>query len=354
MPEGTAARKIANKFAFSLAYSYLCTVMKKIVMLLMLLMTACHVQAEPQSDPRCIHFLGVPLEGHADSLRLQLKEMAFTEWGGSEDGEDIYFRGNYYGIRAKLTVSVQPLTPLVASAYVAVGPYRSKNLLSRNLVYFKHKLQEELGELTERDGAWYYLDDFGSVKLSVVDNEDGTRDIRVLYCTTAPFYKDALCMGLRGNVQEIVTDNPLAENPVERYLENGQTDNPDLTDREYDRYGYLVRAVMAEQKGHSVIEYTYDNQYRLIRRTLTNTEAGIRYVHDYTYTEEDEILTENQKVYDKTGVCVMTLNLRNNYLTHDSNGNWTANSLSLTYWEKDGRSQQSTAMQKRTISYWDD
>ena len=137
-------------------------------------------------------------------------------------------------------------------------------------------------------------------------------------------------------------------------MENGQTDNPDLTDREYDRYGYLARAVMAEQKGHSVIEYTYDNQYRLIRRTLTNTEAGIRYVHDYTYTEEDEILTENQKVYDKTGACVMTLNLRNNYLTRDSNGNRTANSLSLTYWEKDGRSQQSTAMQKRTISYWDD
>ena len=327
--------------------------MKRIVVIVTLLMLVIGVQAQPTTDPRCIAFMGLPLEGHADTLRLRLKDLQFTEWGGSEDGEDIYFRGNYYGIRSKVIISVMPLSVLVNQAYVTIGPYRSKNLLSRNLLYIKYKLEQDCGPLTERDGGWYYIDDFGSVKLSVVDNDDGTRDIRVLYCTTAPFYKDALCIGLRGNVQEIITENPLSENPVERYLENGQMDNPDLVNRQYNDYGYLIRAEMTEQQGHSLVEFSYDDQYRLIRRTLTNATAGIRYVNEYTYTDEDEILTQNQKVYDKTGTCIMTLNIRNNYLTRDENGNWTSNSISLTYWEKGGASQQSTAMQKRTISYWE-
>ena len=327
--------------------------MKKAVSIVLLAMLTMLLHAQLRSDPRCIHFLGLPLEGPADSLRQQLKALDFTEWGGSEDGEDIYFRGKYHGIRAKLMLSVIPLTDLVNTAYVTVGPYRSKGLLARNLSYFKYKLEQEYGSLSERNGSYYYLDSYGSVKLSVVDNDDGSRDIRVLYCTTSPFYKDALSTGLHGSVQEIVTDNPLSENPVERFLENGQKDNPDLQNRQYDRYGYLRRAEMAEQQGHSVIDYQYDEQYRLQRRTLTNAEAGIRYVHDYTYNDDGEILTENQRVYDKTGTCIMTLNMRNNYLTRDDNGNWTSNSLSLTYWEKGSLTQQSSALQKRTLSYWE-
>ncbi|MBR1547104.1 MAG: hypothetical protein IJ637_00035, partial [Prevotella sp.] len=291
--------------------------MTRLLLTAIVTMLAMGARAQLAGDPRCVRFMGMPLEGPADSVRVQLTAAGFTEWGGSEDGEDIYFRGKYYGIRAKLMVSVQPTTDLVGQAYVTIGPYRSKSLLNRNLSYFRIKLAEELGRLSERDGAYYYIDDYGSVKLSVYDNADGSRDIRVLYCATAPFYKDAMSVGLRGAVQEIVTDNPLAENPVERFLENGQRDNPDLVNRRYDRYGYLVHAEMAEQHGFSQVDYQYNEHYLLQRRTLTNSEEGIRYVNDYTYTEDGEILTEDQKVYDKTGLCIMSLNMRNNYLTRD-------------------------------------
>ena len=328
-------------------------VMKKLLVILSLVLLAVGLYAQPAADPRCVHFMGIALEGQADSLRQQLKALGYVEWGESDDGEDLYFRGKYYGIRAKLMVSLQPLTDLVASAYVTIGPYSSKGLLARNLSYFKLKVEQDYGPLTERNGAWYYIDDYGSIKLSVVESDDGSRDIRVFYSTTAPFYKDALSRGLRGSVQEIVTDNPLAEDPVERFLENGQTDNPDLVGRIYNRYGYLMRAEMQEQEGRSVVEYEYDEDYRLKRRTLTNREAGIRYVNDYTYNADGDLLTEHQKVYDKTGSCVMTLNMRNDYLTRDEQGNWTSNSLSLTYWEKDATTQRSTALQKRSISYWD-
>ena len=30
----------------------------------------------------------------------------------------------------------------------------------------------------------------------------------------------------------------------------------------------------------------------------------------------------------------MTITMRNNYLTRDQQGNWTSNSLNLSYWEK--------------------
>ena len=80
--------------------------------------------------------------------------------------------------------------------------------------------------------------------------------------------------------------------------------------------------------------------------------AGISYTHEYTYNENGEILTERQKVYQQEEL-IMTINLRNNYLTRDDQGNWTTNTLSLSYWEKGSQSQQSTVMQKRTIEYWE-
>ena len=327
--------------------------MRTVFTLLMLWCWAAGLWAQPKTDPRCISFMGIPLEGPVDSLRPRLKEVGFAEWGDSDDGEDHYFRGLFYGIRAKLMVSQTALSDFVSSAYITVGPYSTKSMLERNTKYFLYKLQQDYGEMVERDGAWYYMDDYGSVKFSIIDNDNGSRDIRVFFYPTAPFYKDALVAGLHGTPQEIVTDNPLAENPMERYFENGQIDNPDLINRRYDRYGYLISAEMREQEGHSNVEYTYDDRYRLKRRTLTNATAGIRYTHDYTYNEQDEVLTQNQKVYDKKGECVMTLNIRNDYLTRDDNDNWTTNSLTITYWEKGSTTQQSTAIQKRTISYWD-
>ncbi len=322
-------------------------------MLLMLCCWALALSAQAKTDPRCIAFMGIPLEGPVDSLRPRLKEAGFSEWGSSDDGEDHYFRGQFYGIRAKLTLSQTALSDFVSSASITVGPYSTKSMLERNTKYFLYKLGQDYGEMVERDGAWYYMDDYGSVKFSILDNANGSRDIRVFFYPTAPFYKDALVGGLHGTPQEIVTDNPLVENPVERYFENGQTDNPDMVNRHYDRYGYLLSADINEQEGKSHVEFTYDDNYMLRRRTLTNDAAGIRYTHDYTYNDQGEVLTQQQKVYDKKGECVMTLNIRNQYLTRDDNDNWLTNSLSITYWEKGSTTQQSTALQKRTITYWD-
>ena len=93
--------------------------MKKILTLLGLLLTLA-IHAQSQRDPRSIHMMGIPVEGPIDSLRQALATADFAEWGQSDDGEDYYFRGNFYGIRAKLMVSITPETRLVNSAYVTI------------------------------------------------------------------------------------------------------------------------------------------------------------------------------------------------------------------------------------------
>lgn len=325
--------------------------MNKIILIFTLLFVSLGLHAE--GDPRSLQFMGIPLEGHIDSLRPRLLASEFIEWGGSEDGEDLYFRGKFYGIRAKLLISISTETRMVRSALITIGPYSTKSMLEKNHQYFLYKLQKDYGEFSQRNDAWYYMDDFGSIKVSIADNDNGSRDIRVFYYPTSAYYKDALTQGLHGPVQEVVTENAVAEDQFMRFSENGQIENPDLINREYDRYGYLQRAQMTEKDGHSDVEYAYDSRYRLIRRTLVNKTANIRYINEYTYNEQGEIMSQSQKVYDKTGLCVMTINMHNNYLTRDDNGNWTSNSLSLTYWEKGSQSQQTTVLQKRTIEYWE-
>jgi hypothetical protein len=160
-------------------------------------------------------------------------------------------------------------------------------------------------------------------------------------------------MGLHGPVQEIVTENALSEDQFMRFSQDGQLEQPDLTQRHYDRYGYLVSAQMTEQEGHSDVTYQYDSHYRLVRRTLVNEAANIRYIHEYTYNERDEIASQSQKVF-KGDECVLTLNMHNTYMTRDDEGNWTTNSLSLSYWEKGSQSQQTTVLQKRTLAYWEE
>jgi len=130
-------------------------------------------------------------------------------------------------------------------------------------------------------------------------------------------------------------------------------ENPDLTNRQYDRFGYLRSAQMTEQTGHSIVEYEYDESYRLKRRILNNPEAGISYINEYVYNEQGEIASQSQKVYDKNKECILTITMHNNFLTRDDYGNWTSNSLSFTYWEKGQQSQHSTTLQKRTMTYWD-
>lgn len=319
---------------------------------LILLLTAT-VAMLAQGDLRSLRMMGVALEGPVDSVRQRLLAADFHEWGASDDGEDFYFRGNYYGIRAKLLVSTSAQTHLVTSAYVTVGPYSTEKMLERNKQYFLYKLQQECGEMVQRDGAWTWLGNYGSVKLSVVDNDNGSRDIRVLYLPVGAFYKDAVSIGLRGHVQEVVTENAVAEDQFMHFDEDGKLENPDLVDREYDGYGYLRKGRMAEKEGHTDVEYVYDSLCRLVRRTLTNQQAGIRYINEYTYNTDDEVVSQNQKVFDGEE-CVMVINMHNSYLTRDDRGNWTSNSLTLSYWEKGSQSQQSTVLQKRTLSYWEE
>lgn len=327
--------------------------MKKISFIIILQMLCLLICAEPKGDPRSISLMGIPVEGPIDSLRLSLAAAQFAEWGQSDDGEDFYFRGNFYGFRSKLMVSVAPETKMATSAYVTIGPYSTQKMLDKNLQYFLYKLQKDHGNFSQRDDSWFYIDDFGSIKLSVVDNENGSRDIRVLYLPSVAYYKDALSMGLHGDIQEVVTENAVAEDQFMHFHGNGQIENLDLIDRVYDRYGYLLRARMKEKEGFSTIEFTYDDSYRLIKRILTNEEAGISYVNSYTYNDQDEVLTQHQKVFDKKGDCIMTINMSNNYITRDDNGNWTSNSLSLTYWEKGSATQNTTVLQRRTLTYWE-
>ena len=327
--------------------------MKKISFIIILQILVLQVCAQPKGDPRSISLMGIPIEGPIDSLRQSLVAAQFAEWGQSDDGEDYYFRGNFYGFRSKLMVSVAPETKMVTSAYVTIGPYSTQKMLDKNLQYFFYKLQKDHGTFSQRDDSWFYIDDFGSIKLSVVDNENGSRDIRVLYLPTVAYYKDALSMGLRGDIQEVVTENAVAEDQFMHFHGNGQIEDLDLIDRVYDRYGYLLRARMKEKEGFSTIEYIYDDNYRLTKRTLTNEEAGISYVNSYTYNDQDEVLTQHQKVFDKNGECIMTINMSNNYITRDDNGNWTSNSLSLTYWEKGSATQNTTVLQRRTLTYWE-
>ena len=327
--------------------------MKKILTFILFWSTLLTATAQPRTDPRSIHVAGVPIEGPLDSVRTSLKAADFAEWGQSDDGEDYYFRGNFYGFRAKLMLSIAVETRFVTSAYVTIGPYSTPKMLEKNLQYFLYKMQKDYGEFSRRDDTWYYMDDFGSIKMSVNQKENGSREIGILFLNTAPYYKDALCMGLRNGVQEVGTENAVAEEQFMHFSGHGQLENPDLTEREYDRYGYLRRAKMTEKDGFSLVEYSYDDSYRLTQRTLTNETAGIRYVNDYTYNDRDEILTQQQKVYDRNKECIMTINMRNNYMTRDDNGNWSSNSMNLTYWEKGNKTQQVTVLQKRTLTYWE-
>lgn len=307
------------------------------------------------TDTRCADFLGVPMEGPVETFTEGLKTKGFVEWGVSDDGTDLYFRGDYYGLRSKLVVSIDEKTRFVESALVTVGPYRTVALHNRNFSYFRLKLTEDYGEMSERnDGSCYAMTDYGIVKLSTVESDDGARTIHVFYYNSVAFYKDASSKGFKGSVQEVITENAVAEEAMESYTKDGKLVNNELEERQYDSYGYLQTAKKKEPSGYfSTITYTYDDAHRLVRRTLINETEGIRYVNEYTYNDRDEVVKESQKVFDKNSECILSIYMENHYTTHDEAGNWTTNNLKLKYWEKDARVQEVTTVQKRTISYWE-
>jgi hypothetical protein len=304
-------------------------------------------------DTRCLRLLGIPLEGPVDSVASKLHRQGFTDWGTSSDETELHFRGSYYGIRCKLIVSCDAKTRFVTSAYITIGPYGSKTLFNRNFIYYKNKLTEEYGEMSERNGAWYYIGEYGMVKLSDSENETGAHDIKVFLFCTAPYYKDVLNLGLHGNVMEVVTENPVAEEPMMHFEPDGRLMQADMTERNYSVYGYLTKAAMLEQSGEkSLVDFLYDDEGRLVKRTLTNKATGIRSVNEYFYNDDDEIERQVQRVYDKQERPLLSITMRNSYSDYDENDNWTKNHLSLTYWDQDNGTQQAEVEQVRTISYY--
>ena len=305
-------------------------------------------------DSRCLDIMGVPLEG-PDSVFLPALESVGFERVIFEDDEPYtyYFHGNYFGIKADLVVEADEKTKLLSTALVTSGPYRTFALFDRNNRYFLLKLQRQYGNFDAKgDGSLHTMTNLGYIKISNTLHDDKSRTIKVFYLNTTPYYKDAINMGLKGSVQEVITENPVAENGIEHFDPQGRSTGSDIIDRHYSATGYLVSAAMLEPTGaKSQLSYEYDEQNRLVKRTLKNTKENIRSVNEYSYNSDDEIKQQTQKVFDKNNECIMSITMKNNYTAHDDEGNWTTNELKLMYWEKDRQPQNMTVTQTRTISY---
>ncbi len=302
--------------------------------------------------------MGVPLEGPEFVFIKALKTAGFEQTAAAEDDEPdtYYFTGDFYGIKSKLMVSVDSKTKLLSEAMVTCGPYRTREMFDRNQKYLLLKLQREWGDFDAKgDGSLYKLTDYGYIQQSTIFGDDGTYTIRYYYLNSSPYYKDAANMALRGFVQEVITENPVAEEAIVHFNEQGKIDGPELVDRVYNEYGYLQSAAMVEQTGEkSLLTYEYDDDFDLIRRTLVNASTGIRSVNEYKYNGSHEITQQSQKVFDNQNECVVSINMKHDVEERDDTGNWTKNKMSLTYWEKGQRAQIVTVNQLRTISYWDE
>lgn len=310
-----------------------------------------------ETDSHCLDIMGVPLEGPDSVFIPALTSMGFERVVSEDDEPDTYyFRGPYYGIKADIIASVDEKTKLLSTVLVTSGPYRTFALFDRNNRYFLLKLQRQYGNFTAKgDGSLHTMTDQGYIKLSNTLHENKSRTIKVFYMNTTPYYKDGINMGLRGNVQEVITENPVAENGIEHFDPQGRNTGTDLIDRQYSPTGYLLSAAMLEPTGaKSLITYEYDEGNRLTKRTLTNATEGIRSVNEYSYNSDDEIKQQTQKVFDKNNECIVSITMKNDYTAHDDVGNWTTNELKLMYWEKNRQPQNISVTQKRTISYWEE
>ncbi len=217
---------------------------------------------EPQykgpQDSRCIDIMGVPLEG-PDSVFVPAIESIGFERVVSEDDEPntYYFRGDYYGIKANLVIESDEKTKLLSTALVTSGPYRTYALYDRNNRYFLLKLQRQYGNFEAKgDGSLHTMTNLGYIKISNTLHDDKSRTIKVFYLNTTPYYKDAINMGLKGSVQEVITENPVAENGIEHFDPQGKSTGTDLIDRVYSPTGYLLSAAMLEPTGaKSLIDF---------------------------------------------------------------------------------------------------
>lgn len=311
------------------------------------------------TDTRCISVMGVPLEG-PDSVFIPALEEAGLTQTYPEDAETgtYYFAGDFYGIKSNVMVSVDEKTGLLSSALFICGPYRTRELYERNQKYLLGKLQREWGNFKAKgdgSGALYLLNDYGYIQQTTPLHEDGSHSIRYIYLNSAPYYKDAANMGLKGLVQEVITENPVAESDINHFDETGRLSADDLVDRQYNKAGYLVSASMLEQGGgKSRLTYEYDSDNCLVKRTLINPSSGIRSVNEYRYNTSFEIIQQSQKVFNQNNECVLSITMKNDLSERDDNDNWTENTMQLTYWEKGQRTQIAQVKQTRVISYWDE
>ena len=309
------------------------------------------------ADAKCISIMGVPLEGPDSVFLPALEGAGFTQVQQQEPEPDTYYlEGDFYGIKSSMMVTVNEKTKLLSDAVVTCGPYRTRDLYDRNQKYLLGRLQREWGNFSAKgDGSLYMLNSYGYIRQSTGLDEEGRHSIRYYYLNTSPYYKDAANMGLKGLVQEVITENPVTENDIEHFSETGQLENDDLIDREYDSRGYLISAAMREQTGgKSRLTYEYDSDGCLVKRTLVNATSGLRSINEYRYNTSYEIIQQSMKAFNKKNECIVSISMKNDLQERDDNDNWTVNKMQLTYWEKGQRTTIQTVEQRRTISYWDE
>jgi len=334
--------------------------MRKIGLLLVMLLLASVnllAQKEVDTDAKCISLMKVPLEGPDSVFVPALTAVGFVEQHPEEKEPDTYyFTGDFYGIKSNLEVCVDEKTKLLSDVTVTCGPYRTHDLFDRNRKYLLGKLQREWGDFSAKgDGSLYLLNDYGYIQQSQLFDAEGTKTIRYFYLNSSPYYKDAANMGLKGQVQEVITQNPVMEEEMLHFEVTGQLSQDDLVDRQYNKHGYLVSASMLEKDGgKSELTFEYDSDNCLVKRTLVNPATGIRSVTDYRYNTDFEIIQQSYKAFNKDNECVISYTMKNDLSERDDTGNWTANKAQLTYWEKDQRTQIITVNQTRVISYWDE
>lgn len=332
---------------------------KKYALILLMLLLTMTVWSEDFTDAKCISVNGVPMEGPDSVFIPAMKDAGFVQtFPEDAEADTYYFTGDFYGIKSNVMISVDDRTKFLSSALFTCGPYRTRELYERNQKYLIGKLQREWGNFKAKgdgSGALYLLNDYGYIQQTTPLHDDGSHSIRYFYLNSTPYYKDAANMGLKGQVQEVITENPVAENDINHFDTTGMLVTDELVDRRYNKAGYLVSASMIEKDGgKSHLTYEYDSDDCLVKRTLINPATGIRSVNEYHYNTSYEITQQSQKVFNKDNECVLSITMKNNLSGRDDNDNWTQNTMQLTYWEKGARTQIIQVKQTRVISYWDD
>lgn len=343
--------------AISLFLLTFATDMNRIALLVVSFLMSLMVCAQAIYDPKCITLMDAPLEGTDSAFVPALKSVGFVPVENDDEEEGTYhFKGDFYGIKdARLEVTVNDKTKLLSEATVTCGPYRTRELYERNQKYLLGKLQREWGNFKAKgDGSLYILTEYGYIRQSVTLHENGAHSISYYYLNMAPYYKDVSNMGLKGFVQEVITENPVAENPIEHFDETGKIESAELTERKYNQVGYLISATTTEGGEKKLITYEYNDEGNLKRTIQTNTVSGLKLVIDYKWNDDGEMSQQSQKAFDKNNECIMSVTMKYNIEERDDNDNWTKNTLHITNWLKGQRAQTMEVVQTRTISYWDE